>query len=402
MKRHSGQNRDETRGWRPATRAVRGGTVRSEFGETSEAIFLTSGYSYDNAETVAARFRGDEPGMTYSRLQNPTVAMLEERLCLIEGAESCRTMASGMAAMTAALLSQLQSGDHVVAARAMFGSCRWLVDTLLPKFGIRTTVVDGRDMDEWSAALRPETKLFFLETPANPTLDICDIRAISDIAHAAGAKVVVDNAFATPVLQRPLEMGADIVAYSATKMMDGQGRVLAGAVLGARDFIEGELLAFIRNTGPTLSAFNAWVVLKGLETLEIRMARQCGNALEVARYLDGRVPRLLYPGLPSHPQHNLAMAQMSAGGTIMSLFVDGGRKQAHVLLDSLTLIDISNNIGDSRSLMTHPASTTHAGLGEEVRETMGVTEGMLRLSVGLEDPADVIDDLDRALTMAGL
>ncbi|MBB4631663.1 O-succinylhomoserine sulfhydrylase [Sphingosinicella soli] len=376
--------------------------MRSEFGETSEAIFLTSGYSYDDAETVAARFRGDEKGMTYSRLQNPTVAMFEERLRLIEGADACRAMASGMAAMTAALLSQLRAGDHVVAGRALFGSCRWLVDSLLPKFGIETTVVDGREVDAWKRAVRPNTKLFFMETPANPTMDICDIRAISDIAHNAGAVVVVDNAFATPVLQRPLEFGADIVAYSATKMLDGQGRVLAGAVLGSEEFIEGELLAFTRNTGPTLSAFNAWVVLKGLETLDLRMAKQCENALSVARFLDARVPRLLYPALPSHPQHDLAMAQMSAGGTIMSLFVADGRRQAHALLDALTLVDISNNIGDSRSLMTHPASTTHAGLDETVREEMGVAESMLRLSVGLEDPADVIDDLDRALCAVGL
>lgn len=376
--------------------------MRSEFGETSEAIFLTSGYCYDDAETVAARFRGDEKGMTYSRLQNPTVAMFEERLRLIEGAEACRAMASGMAAMTAALMSQLRAGDHVVAGRALFGSCRWLVDSLLPRFGVETTVVDGREVDAWKAAVRPNTKLFFMETPANPTLDICDIQAISDIAHDAGAVVVVDNAFATPVLQRPLEFGADIVAYSATKMLDGQGRVLAGAVLGSEEFIEGELLAFTRNTGPTLSAFNAWVVLKGLETLELRMAKQCENTLAVARFLDARVPRLLYPGLPSHPQHNLAMAQMSDGGTIMSLFVADGRRQAHALLDALSLVDISNNIGDSRTLMTHPASTTHAGLDAAVREDMGVTESMLRLSVGLEDPADVIDDLDRALRAAGL
>jgi O-succinylhomoserine sulfhydrylase len=402
MKRDAGQNRETTAGWRPATRAVRGGTVRSEFGETSEALFLTSGYCYDEAETAAARFRGDAAGMTYSRLQNPTVRMLEERLCLIEGAEACRAMASGMAAMTAALLSQLSAGDHVVAGRAMFGSCRWLVDSLLPRFGIETTVVDGRDTGAWADALRANTKLFFLETPANPTLDICDIRAICDIAHGAGAVVVVDNAFATPVLQRPLELGADIVAYSATKMMDGQGRVLAGAVLGSEAFIEGELLAFIRNTGPTLSPFNAWVVLKGLETLELRMTRQCRNAHVVAEAIAPRVPRLLYPGLASHPQHNLAMTQMSAGGTIISMFVDGGRRQAHAILDALRLVDISNNIGDSRSLMTHPASTTHSGLAEDVRADMGVSEGMLRLSVGLEDAADVVDDLDQALRVAGL
>jgi O-succinylhomoserine sulfhydrylase len=402
MKRTSGADRRETANWRPATRAVRGGTVRSEFGETSEPIYLTSGYSYDDAATVAMRFAGEAEGMTYSRLQNPTVAMLEERLALIEGAEGCRTMATGMAAMTAALLSQLSAGDHVVAARAMFGSCRWLTDTLLPKFGIATTIVDGRDNDAWAKALRPETKLFFLETPANPTMDICDISAVAQIAHSAGAKLVVDNAFATPALQRPLDLGADIVAYSATKMLEGQGRVLAGAVLGPREFVEGELLAFIRNTGPTLSAFNAWVVLKALETLEIRIERQCANTLAVARYLDGRVPRLLYPGLISHPQHALAARQMSAGGTIMSLFVDGGRGQAHAVLDALRLIDISNNIGDARSLMTHPASTTHSGLSPEVRADMGVTEGMLRLSVGLEDPQDIIDDLDQSLKAAGL
>ena len=402
MKKHSGQNRQETARWRPATRAVRGGTMRSEFGETSEAIYLTSGYTYDDAATVAARFAGDAEGMTYSRLQNPTVAMLEERLALIEGAEACRTMATGMAAMTAALLSQLKTGDHVVAARAMFGSCRWLTDTLLPKFGVATTIVDGRDNDAWARAMRPETRLCFLETPANPTLDVCDIRAVADIAHAGGAKLVVDNAFATPALQRPLEHGADIVAYSATKLLEGQGRVLAGAVLGARDFIEGDLLAFIRNTGPTLSAFNAWVVLKALETLDIRVEKQCENALRVAHFLDARVPRLLYPGLASHPQHQLAMQQMTAGGVIMSFIVDGGRAQAHAVLDALRLIDISNNIGDARSLMTHPASTTHSGLAAEVREDMGVGEGMLRLSVGLEDADDVIDDLDQALAAAGL
>lgn len=402
MKRKTGQDRSRTLGWRPATRAVRGGTARSEWGETSEALFLTSGYAYDCAEDAAARFRGDQQGMTYSRLQNPTVEMLEQRLALMEGAEAARCTASGMAAMTATLLCQLKAGDHLVAARAMFGSCRWLTDTLLPKFGIEVTIVDGRDNAAWKAALRPNTRLFFLETPANPTLDIVDIQAVCDIAHDAGALVVVDNAFASPVLQRPMEFGADVVAYSATKLMDGQGRVLAGAVLGSEDFILNTLLPFTRNTGPTLGAFNAWVVLKGLETLELRVMRQSENALKVARFLEGRVPRLLYPNLPSHPQYELAMRQMSAGGTIVSLYLDGGRKQAHGLLDALELVDISNNIGDSRSLMTHPASTTHAGLTEEVRAEMGITEGMLRLSVGLEDPEDVIADFDQALKAAGL
>lgn len=400
MKRHTGQS-DAARHWRPATQAVRGGTARSEWGETSEALFLTSGYAYDCAGDAAARFAGEQVGMTYSRLQNPTVEMLEKRIALLEGAEACRTMATGMAAMTAALLCQLQTGDHVVAGRAAFGSCRWLVDSLLPKFGIETTVIDARDTAAFEAACRPNTKVFFFETPANPTMDIVDLAAVCGLARDRGIRTVVDNAFATPALQRPLEYGADIVAYSATKMMDGQGRVLAGAVCGAREFIEGELLAFIRNTGPTLSAFNAWVVLKGLETLDLRIRRQSDNALAVARFLESRVPRLLYPALPSHPQHNLAMAQMVAGGSIFAFFVEG-RAQAHALLDALELIDISNNIGDSRSLMTHPASTTHSGVAEEKRLEMGVTEGMLRLNVGLEDPADLIDDLDRALAKAGL
>jgi O-succinylhomoserine sulfhydrylase len=401
MKRKTGQDRAITSRWRPATQAVRGGTARSEYGETSEAIFLTSGYAYDCAADAAARFAGEQEGMTYSRLQNPTVAMLEQRIALMEGAEACRAMATGMAAMTAALLCQLAQGDHIVAGRAAFGSCRWLTDTLLPRFGIETTIVDGTRNDAWQEAIRPNTKLFFFETPANPTLDIVDLAAVCDIARRAGVLTVVDNAFATPMLQRPMDYGADIVAYSATKMMDGQGRVLAGAVCGSEEFIEKTLLSFTRNTGPTLSAFNAWVVLKGLETLDLRIRRQSENALAVATFLESRVPRLLYPGLASHPQHDLAMKQMQTGGTILSLFV-ADRKQAHALLDALELVDISNNIGDSRSLMTHPASTTHAGLSAEVRDEMGVTEGMLRLNVGLEDPLDVIDDLDRALKAAGL
>lgn len=402
MKRHTGQNRKITSTWRPATQAVRGGTARSEWGETSEALFLTSGYAYDCAGDAAARFAGEQQGMTYSRLQNPTVEMLEQRIALLEGAEAARCTASGMSAMTAALLCQLKAGDHVVAGRALFGSCRWLTDTLLPKFGIATTVVDGRDTDAWKAAIRPETKLFFFETPSNPTLDIIDLAAVCGIAKDAGLKTVVDNAFATPLLQRPMDYGADIVAYSATKMMDGQGRVLAGAVAGTEDFILNTLLPFTRNTGPTLSAFNAWVVLKGLETLDLRIHRQSENALNVARFLEKRVPKLLYPALESHPQHELAMRQMKAGGTILSVFLDGGREQAHALLDALELVDISNNIGDSRSLMTHPASTTHAGMTPEARAEMGITEGMLRLSVGLEDPDDLIDDFDQALRQAGL
>jgi O-succinylhomoserine sulfhydrylase len=402
MKRKTGQDRSITSGWRPATQAVRGGTARSEWGETSEALFLTSGYTYDKAADAAARFAGEQSGMTYSRLQNPTVEMLEQRIALMEGAEACRAMATGMAAMTAALLCQLSQGDHVVAGRAAFGSCRWLTDTLMPRFGIETTIVDARDPDQWRDAIRPNTKVFFFETPANPTLDIVDLAAVCGLARERGITSIVDNAFATPLLQRPMDYGADIVAYSATKMMDGQGRVLAGAVCGTEEFIEKTLLGFTRNTGPTLSPFNAWVVIKGLETLDLRIRRQSENALKVASFLDKRVPELLYPGLPSHPQHDLAMRQMEAGGTILAMNLDGGRTQAHGLLDALQLIDISNNIGDSRSLMTHPASTTHAGLSAEVRETMGVGEGMLRLNIGLEDPLDVIEDLDRALASVGL
>ncbi|QLC24549.1 aminotransferase class I/II-fold pyridoxal phosphate-dependent enzyme [Parasphingopyxis algicola] len=402
MKRDTGQNRKITAKWRPATQAVRGGTARSEWGETSEAIFLTSGYAYDCAADAADRFAGEQDGMTYSRLQNPTVEMLEQRIALLEGAEAARCTASGMAAMTAALLCQLETGDHVVAGRALFGSCRWLTDMLLPKFGIETTTVDARDPELWKAAIRPETKAFFFETPANPTMDVVDLQAVCDIARENGIVSVVDNAFATPALQRPMEFGADIVAYSATKMMDGQGRVLAGAICGTEKFVLETLLPFTRNTGPTLSAFNAWVVLKGLETLDLRIHRQSENAVTVGKFLEGRVPRILHPGLASHPQHNLAMSQMDACGPIFSFYVDGGRSQAHALLDALELVDISNNIGDSRSLMTHPASTTHSGLNEQVRAEMGIEEGMLRINVGLEDPDDLIEDLDDALKAAGL
>ncbi|HEX8383995.1 MAG TPA: aminotransferase class I/II-fold pyridoxal phosphate-dependent enzyme [Sphingomonas sp.] len=401
MKRLTGQDRATTATWRPATRAIRGGTARTEYGETSEALFLTSGYTYDRAADAAARFAGEQAGMTYSRLQNPTVEMLEQRIALLEGAEACRTMATGMAAMTAALLCQLSAGDHLVGGRAAFGSCRWLTDTLLPKFGIETTIVDARDPQQFADAIRPDTKVFFFETPANPTMDVVDLRAVCDLARAHGITSVVDNAFATPALQRPMEWGADVTAYSATKMMDGQGRVLAGAVCGTEDWITNTLLPFTRNTGPTLSPFNAWVVLKGLETLDLRIRRQSENALAVGRFLEGRVPRMLHPGLPSHPQHALAMSQMDACGPIFAFEVEG-REQAHALLDGLALVDISNNIGDSRSLMTHPASTTHASVSEEKRAEMGVTEGLLRLNVGLEDPADLIEDLDQALAQAGL
>ena len=401
MKKTTGFDRSKTRNWRPATQAVRGGTWRSEHGETSEALFLTSGYTYDSAEEVAARFAGEAQGMTYSRLQNPTVAMLEERIALMEGAEACRTQATGMAAMTTALLCQLSAGDHVVAAKAAFGSCRWLVDTLLPRFAIETSVVDGRDLDAWKAAIKPNTKLFFFETPANPTMDIVDLQAVCDLAKAHGITTVVDNAFATAALQRPLEFGADVVAYSATKLMEGQGRVLAGAVCGTEKFINEVLLPFQRNTGPNLSPFNAWVVLKGLETLDLRAKRQSENALAVGKAIEGRVRRILHPGLASHPQHNLAMRQMDGCGPIFSFFLDD-RAQAMAFLNALELVDISNNIGDARSLAIHPATTTHSGVSAEARADMGIEEGMLRINIGLEDPRDLIADLDQALTKVGL
>jgi len=402
MKRTTGQNRAITRKWKPATQAVRGGTWRSEQGETSEALFLNSGYCYDDAETVAARFAGEAEGMVYSRMQNPTVQMLEERIALLEGAEACRAQATGMASMTAALLCQLSAGDHIVAGRAAFGSCRWIIDNVLARFGIENTIVDARDNEAWEAAIRPNTKVFFFETPANPTLDIVDMAYVCGLARANGIITVVDNAFATPVLQRPLDFGADVVAYSATKMMDGQGRVLAGAVCGSEQWINEKLLPFQRNTGPIIAPFNAWVVLKGLETLELRAKKQSENALAVGRFVESRVPRILHPGLASHPQHNLAMSQMSAAGAIFSFILDGGRSQAMALCNELELIDISNNIGDSKSLICHPASTTHNNMGPEGRALAGVEEGMLRINIGLEDPEDLIADLDQALTAVGL
>lgn len=398
-------DRAATRNWRPATQAVRGGTWRSEHGETSEALFLTSGYTYADAQTVADRFAGDATGMTYSRLQNPTVAMLEERIALLEGAESCRAQASGMAAMTASLLCQLSVGDHVVAARAAFGSCRWLVDNLLPRFGIETSVIDSGDNDQWEAAIRPNTKVFFFETPANPTLDIVDLKFVCDLAKAHGITTVVDNAFASPALQRPMELGADVVAYSATKLMDGQGRVLAGAICGSQQWIDEVLMPFQRNTGPTIAAFNAWVVMKGLETLSMRAHQQSRNAVALGEFLEPRVVKaggeMRHPGLASHPRHQLAMAQMEATGPIFALDV-GTRARAFAILDALDLIDISNNIGDAKSLMCHPASTTHANMGEDARAEMGVTEGLLRINVGLEDIDDLTEDMDQALKAAGI
>lgn len=405
MKKDTGMKRDKTAAWRLQTRLVRGGTWRSDFDETSEAIFMTSGYAYDCAEDAAARFAGEQDGFTYSRLRNPTLAMFEERMAVIEGAEAARSTATGMAAVTAAMLCQLRAGDHVIGGRAMFGSCRWVIETLLPRFGVTCTLVDGTVVDEWARAVQPNTRVFFLETPGNPTLDVVDIKAVVDIAHSVGARVVVDNVFATPVLQRPMEYGADVVAYSATKHIDGQGRCLGGCVLSSNQFLDEHLLPFLRNTGPSMSPFNAWVMLKGMETLDMRVERMCANAAKVADFLadSKRFAKVLYPGRKDHPQHDLAMAQMSGvGGSIIAIHLNGGRDDAFRLLNALEIIDISNNIGDAKSLMTHPASTTHYSVAAEAKAQLGIGEGMLRLSVGLEHPQDLIEDLAQAMDRAGI
>jgi O-succinylhomoserine sulfhydrylase len=385
--------------YRPATLLVHGGVERSAFGETAEALFLTSGFVYDDAEQAEATFAGTVAHYQYSRFGNPTVNMLEERLALLEGAEACRVTATGMAAVAASLLSQLNCGDRLVASRALFGSCHWIVSTLLPRFGIRAEFVDGGDLDQWRAALAEPTRMVLVETPSNPMLDVLDLRAIADLAHAAGALVVVDNVFATPLLQQPLQLGADVVVYSCTKHIDGQGRVLGGAVLGRRDWIDTTLQPFIRNTGPSLSPFNAWLLLKGLETLSLRVDAACRSAARVADFLAGQpaVTRVWYPFRADHPQAALARAQMSAGGTLVSFEVAGGKAAGFRVMNALRLIRISNNLGDSKSLITHPATTTHMRIGAEERARLGIGDGVLRLSVGLEDPADLLDDLAHAL-----
>lgn len=396
-----GRDLREKTGWRLATRLVRGGTRRSNFDETAEAIYMTSGYVYENAEEAEASFNGSKDRFVYSRFANPTLTMFETRLAEIEGAAHCRGTASGMAAVFAALACTARAGDRVVASRALFGSCQYIVAEVLPGFGIEGVFVDGTDLDAWRAALAAPTAAVFLETPSNPTLEIVDLPAVTALAHAAGARVVVDNVFATPLLQRPLELGADVVVYSATKHMDGQGRCLGGAVLtNDGDWEEERLVPFLRHTGPALSPFNAWTLLKGLETLDLRVTRQCETAARIARHLeaDNRLGRVLYPELDSHPQRALAARQMAAGGTIVSLELPDGRDGAFRFLNALRVIDISNNLGDAKSLITHPATTTHQRLTAEERAVLGIGDGLLRLSVGLEDPDDLLDDLDRALS----
>jgi O-succinylhomoserine sulfhydrylase len=381
------------------TRLVRGGARRSQFGETSEALFLNSGFVYDSPETAAARFKGEDDGFIYSRYGNPTVAMFERRLALLEGAEACFATATGMAAVNTALMSLLRAGDHVVSSRALFGSCHYIINDLLPRYGIATSFVDGPNEAAWRAALRPETKVFFLETPANPTTELIDIAAVAGIAHGAGARLVVDNALASPILQRCLPLGADIVVYSATKHIDGQGRCLGGAILGSAAYAKDELMPFMRHTGPSLSPFNAWVMLKGLETLDLRVERMAANTLRIAQRLEAHetVDRVLHPGLESHPQHELARRQMSHGGSIVAFDLPGGQAAAFSFLNALEMIDISNNLGDAKTLITHPATTTHQRLKPEERAAVGIGDGMLRLSVGLEDVEDVEDDLLRGL-----
>ena len=380
---------------RQATRLVHGGTMRSQFGETSEAMFLTQGYVYPDMETAEARFKGESPGFIYSRFSNPTVAMFEERMALLEGAEAARATASGMAAVTATMLGQLKAGDHVVAAKALFGSCRYIVEELLPRFGVPSTLVDGTDLDQWRAAMQPNTKVCFLESPTNPQLEIIDIAGVAEIAHAGGANLVVDNVFATPLLQSPFEMGADCVVYSTTKHIDGQGRCLGGVILASNEFIQTHVHNFLRQTGPALSPFNAWVMLKGLETLPVRLMQQQRNAVAVADYLASRpeIARVLYPSRKDHPQHELAMRQMTGGGSVLAFDVKGGKEGAFAFSNALSVVKISNNLGDAKSLITHPATTTHQRIGPEARAESGIGDGMLRLSCGLEDVEDLIEDV---------
>lgn len=387
---------------RPATRLVRGGLRRSQFRETSEALFLNSGFVYDDAAQAEAAFNGEADVYIYSRYGNPTVSTFEDRLAALEGADACRATATGMAAVFAALLCQVSAGDRVVAARELFGSCHYIVSKLLPRWGVEIEFVKGTDLDAWAKALSKPATVTFLESPSNPMLDLVDIAAVAEMSHAAGARLVIDNVFATPMFQRPLELGADVVVYSATKHIDGQGRCLGGAVLGSKDFVDDVFQPFYRNTGPSMSPFNAWVMVKALETLDLRVQRHAENAALVADWLEGRsdIKQVRYPGRASHPQHELAKRQMSGFGSLVTVELRGGKAAAFKFLDSLTLIDISNNLGDAKSLVCHPATTTHSRLTPEERADIGVTEGVVRLSIGLEDPADLIEDIEQALAAA--
>jgi O-succinylhomoserine sulfhydrylase len=388
-----------TRKYRPETDLVHAGTLRSSFGETSEALFLTQGYVYDSSLSAERRFKNEEPGYQYSRFANPTVHMFEQRMCALEGAEAARATATGMAAVTTALMGQVRAGDHVVASKALFGSCLYIVEEHLPRYGVTSTLVNGNNLDEWKKAVRPNTKTFFLESPTNPALEVLDIKGIADIAHAAGATLVVDNVFSTPLFQKPLTLGADCVVYSATKHIDGQGRCLGGVVLASAKFIQDNVHNLIRQTGPSLSPFNAWVLLKGLETLAVRVRRQTDTAATVAVALSEhpKVSRLIYPGRPDHPQAEIVRRQMQGGSTLVAFEIAGDKAAAFRFQDALKLVRISNNLGDAKSLITHPATTTHQRLTPAARAELGISDGLVRLSCGLEHPDDVVDDLVTAL-----
>lgn len=398
MKRNK-NTREVAANWGTDTQMIRGGTYRSELGETSEALYLNSGFCYDSAEVAESRFNGVAPGYVYSRYVNPNLKMLEERLCLLEGAEACTVMGSGMAAVFASMMSFLRTGDHIIAHRVLFGSCFYIVTEILPRFGIEVTLVDGAQNANWDGAFKTNTRAVFIESPANPTLELVDIGYVAALTKKHGAKLILDNIFATPLLQKPLELGADIVVYSTTKHMDGQGRTLGGAVLSSKQFIEETLLPFHRHTGPALSPFNAWIIFKSLETFGLRMERHCSNAMAVANALESasKVEKVLFPALPSHPQYALAQKQMKGGGAMVAFALKGGKEAAFRFMNALQVIDISNNLGDAKSLITHPASTTHSNMTADAQQAIGITPGLLRLSVGLEDKEDLIRDIQQAL-----
>ena len=385
--------------WRPATQLVHGGTLRSPYGETSEAIYLTQGFVYENSEAAEARFKGETDGFIYARYASPTNDMFEKRMCLLEGAEDARALASGMAAVTAAIMCQLRAGDHIVAARALFGSCRWVVETLAPKYGIDCTLIDGRDLANWEKAITAKTKVFFLESPTNPTLEVIDIAGVAKLANQIGAKVVVDNVFATPIFQKPLELGAHIVVYSATKHIDGQGRSLGGVILSDREWVNENLQDYYRHTGPAMSPFTAWTLLKGLETLPLRVKQQTENASKIADFLadQPKVAKVIYPGRNDHPQADIVAKQMKGGSTLVAIELKGGKEAAFALQNALQVVKISNNLGDAKSLITHPATTTHKNLTDEARAELGISGGTVRLSAGIEDTDDLIEDFAQAL-----
>ncbi|HEY0234537.1 MAG TPA: O-succinylhomoserine sulfhydrylase [Afipia sp.] len=398
----SGKSPSATLKYRPETRMVHSGTLRSQYGETSESLFLTQGFVYASAEECEARFKGEDPGFLYSRFSNPSVAMFERRMIELEGAQAARATATGMAAVTTAMLAPLKSGDHVVASKQLFGSCRYVAEDLLPRYGIESTLVDGLDLDQWRKAMRPNTRTCFLESPTNPTLDVLDIAAIADIAHRGGARLIVDNVFATPMWQSPLTLGADVVVYSATKHIDGQGRCLGGIILSSEEFIQEHIHNFLRQTGPAMSPFNAWVLLKGLETLGVRVKAQTESAAKIADALakHPKISRLIYPGRADHPQAAIVRKQMRAGSTLVGFEVRGGKAAAFRVLNACKIAAISNNLGDAKSIVTHPATTTHQRLAPEARAELGISDGFIRFSTGLEHPDDLIEDLTAALDLA--